>query len=460
MKWLQITPIDFKAPPKNAEEMDAYFASGMDKELNRDDVVIESEIGAGEFGSVCSGYLKKPGNNKLTIAIKTLKDGADDTQKTKFLQEALVMVQFNNPKIVSLIGVVTKGEPVLICLEFMELGSLRNYLKSEFVFEKLADSDLIRMACDVCAGMHYLAESGFVHRDLAARNVLVNKDFVCKVSDFGLSQNAEEDNSNDKEERIPIRWTAPEAVQHHQFSTASDIWSFGILLWEMWSYGAVPYKGWTNDVVMQNVTKGYRMPTPKNCPQFIYGLMLECWNEDSMERPAFYDVFERLLACWNICKPISNYAKNYTYDASGNRVRSSESAYTRAGKPDEFDMEDGDVYDLGGDKDAQVVGKRRVVREGASADAADNQAFEVKAPTRTEPKLARVDDDDDAGGDMYDLGGDKSSKVFVKKSDPTALAAEADADDDLGGGKEQLDVVDPRNNWQAGQSGYLEVDHI
>ena len=254
MKWLQITPIEFKAPPKDEASMDAYFAAYSDKELNRDDVVIESEIGAGEFGSVCSGYLKKNGGaSKLTIAIKTLKDGADGKAKIKFLQEATVMMQFNNPKIVSLVGVVTKGEPVLICLEFMELGSLRGYLKSEFVFEKLSDADLIRMACDVCAGMHYLAESGFVHRDLAARNVLVNKDFVCKVADFGLSQETDEDNSGDKDEKIPIRWTAIEAVLHHKFSPASDVWSFGILLWEMWSYGAMPYKGWTNDVVMSHV---------------------------------------------------------------------------------------------------------------------------------------------------------------------------------------------------------------
>jgi len=178
MKWLQITPVAFQSPPKDMAAMDAYLALNSERELNREDVVIESEIGAGEFGSVCSGYLKRPNNGKLTIAIKTLKDGADAAQKVKFLQEATIMVQFNNAKIVSLVGVVTKGEPVLICLEFMELGSLRTYLKSEFVFEKLSDADLIRMACDVCAGMHYLAESGFVHRDLAARNVLINKDFV------------------------------------------------------------------------------------------------------------------------------------------------------------------------------------------------------------------------------------------------------------------------------------------
>ena len=177
MKWLQVTPAAFQAPPRTLDDMDAFFAARPDKALNRDDVVLESEIGAGEFGSVYNGYLRR-GANKLLIAIKMLKDSNNPVQKVKFLQEAAIMAQFKHPKIVSLVGLVTQGEPVLICLEFMELGSLRAYLKSELVFEKLSDADLVRMACDVCSGMHYLAESGFVHRDLAARNVLVNRNFV------------------------------------------------------------------------------------------------------------------------------------------------------------------------------------------------------------------------------------------------------------------------------------------
>ena len=192
----------------------------------------------------------------------------------------------------------------------------------------------------------------------------------CKVADFGLSQEQGEDTSNDKDEKIPIRWTAPEAVLHHQFSIASDVWSFGILMWEMWSYGAMPYKGWTNDVVMAHVTKEYRMPAPKNCPQFIYGLMLECWNEDAGERPAFFDIFERLLACWNICKPMSSYAKTYTYDEAGNRVRAEkayEKGYEKVGPSADDEMEEGDMYDLGGETDKQIVGKKRIVKDTAGA---------------------------------------------------------------------------------------------
>ena len=238
--------------------MTAYFSMYGDRELERSRVVIESEIGAGEFGSVCSGHYNKLDGKKRTIAIKTLKDSSD-ANKVKFLQEASIMIQFKHAKIVDLVGVVTKTEPVLICLEFMELGSLRSYLKSELVENKLANYELVRMACDVCSAMHYLSESGFIHRDLAARNVLINKHFECKVSDFGLSQEAgDQAQDSNKEEKIPIRWTAPEAVMQHRFSSASDVWSFGSLLWEMWAYGATPYKGWTNDVVMSHVNKGYR----------------------------------------------------------------------------------------------------------------------------------------------------------------------------------------------------------
>ena len=191
--------------------MDVFLGSN-DRELSRDMIVIEAEIGSGEFGAVYSGHLKKVDGTKRPLAIKMLKDSSNEENKLKFLQEATIMLQFNHPKIVALVGVVTKSEPVLICLEFMELGSLRSYLKSELVIGKLTDVEFIRMACDVCAAMHYLGESGFIHRDLAARNVLINKNLVCKVSDFGLSLEANDNNEATKGDRIPIRWTAPEVM--------------------------------------------------------------------------------------------------------------------------------------------------------------------------------------------------------------------------------------------------------
>lgn len=466
MKWLAFPPISFQPPPKDLRQMSAYLSAFMDMELARSSVVIESEIGAGEFGSVCSGHYKRPDGSKRTIAIKTLKDSTNIQSKVKFLQEASIMIQFKHPKIVALVGVVTKTEPALICLEFMELGSLRTYLKSEFVQGQLTDADIIRMACDVCSAMHYLGESGFVHRDLAARNVLINKDLVCKVCDFGLSQETGEDNSNDKAEKIPIRWTAPEAIMHAKFSTASDVWSFGILMWEMWSYGAMPYKGWTNEVVTAQVMKGYRMPNPKNCPSFVHNLMMECWNEQSRDRPSFYDAFEKLLAFWTICKPMTYGTKPaYEYDGRNERQRQ-DAAYSRPNKgqksqqmaadngsqdsalgghvarnnPTYADDDDADAYDLGGDggkvKARDVIANRD---DDDDADAYDLGGAGGKVKARD--VIANRDDDED--GDAYDLGG---SGGKVRARDVIANRDDNDADTyDLGGagGKVKArDIVD------------------
>ena len=411
MKWLQVPPITFIAPPRNMADMAAYLAAFTDMELNRGDVVIESEIGAGEFGSVCSGYVRRPDGTKRTIAIKTLKDSTNEENKVKFLQEASIMIQFRHPKIVALVGVVTKSEPALICLEFCELGSLRTYLKSELVFELLSDADLIRMACDVCSAMHYLGESGFVHRDLAARNVLVNKDFVCKVCDFGLSQEAEGSTGGEaKDEKIPIRWTSPEAVMYHKFSTASDVWSFGILLWEMWAYGAMPYKGWTNDNVMSQINKGYRMPAPKNCPSYIHSIMLDCWTDDYLERPAFSDIFQKLLAAWTICKPVETYAKVYVYDEQGNKVaKESKKSRDRSNTMMTAEEEDS-MYDLGG------AGRR--VAAPKSDDLFDTNISLGRSG------IALTDDEAEAA--MYDLGGESGGKFQASTVDDME-----DGDDEL-----------------------------
>eukprot|EP00042_Codosiga_hollandica_P030185 m.174053 g.174053 ORF g.174053 m.174053 type:complete len:216 (+) comp53291_c0_seq1:1-648(+) len=172
--------------------------------------------------------------------------------------------------------------------------------------------------------------------------------------------------------------------------------------------------------------------------------MLECWNEDFMERPAFFDIFERLLACWNIVKPVSNYAKSYSYDENGNRVRT-ESAYQKKAAPQEFDEEDGDMYDLGGETDAQIQGKRRIVRSPMDGDSEDSPysvtAVAVEEPSpravpnldlnAANPNTSTPNDEDDREGSMYDIGGEKPTKVFVTK--PTAQSfhdAQALQDDD------------------------------
>ena len=256
IKWLQVPSSEFRAPPSTIPETYLFLATFPDRELLREWVILETEIGSGKFGSVWSGFVNAPGINKRPIAVKTLKDSFDNESRLLFLQEACVLMQFRHPKIVGVVGVLTKTEPILVCMDLMELGSLRSYLRSDAVSGKLTDLEFIRMACDVCSAMHYLGESGFIHRNLAARNVLINKGLVCKVSDFGKGLEAGVMNSSN--DGIPVRWTAPEANEHSLFSTASDVWSFGVLLWEMWSYGEIPYKEWDDEKVKEQVGEGYR----------------------------------------------------------------------------------------------------------------------------------------------------------------------------------------------------------
>ncbi|XP_048417389.1 ephrin type-B receptor 2 isoform X2 [Stegostoma tigrinum] len=286
---IYIDPFTYEDPNEAVRE----FA----KEIDISTVKIEQVIGAGEFGEVCSGLLKLPGKREIFVAIKTLKSGYTEKQRRDFLSEASIMGQFDHPNVIHLEGVVTKSSPVMIITEFMENGSLDSFLRQND--GQFTVIQLVGMLRGIAAGMKYLADMSYVHRDLAARNILVNSNLVCKVSDFGLSRFLEDDTSDPTYTsalggKIPIRWTAPEAIQYRKFTSASDVWSYGIVMWEVMSYGERPYWDMTNQDVINAIEQDYRLPPPMDCPTALHQLMLDCWQKERNNRPKFGQIVNTL----------------------------------------------------------------------------------------------------------------------------------------------------------------------
>ncbi|XP_028827209.1 ephrin type-A receptor 5 isoform X1 [Denticeps clupeoides] len=285
------------------------------KEIDVSSITIERVIGAGEFGEVCCGPLRLPGKREYPVAIKTLKAGYTDKQRRDFLGEASIMGQFDHPNIIHLEGVVTKSKPVMIITEYMENGSLDTFLKKND--GQFTVIQLVGMLRGIASGMRYLSDMGYVHRDLAARNILVNSNLVCKVSDFGLSRVLEDDPEaayTTRGGKIPIRWTAPEAIAFRKFTSASDVWSYGIVMWEVMSYGERPYWEMSNQDVIKAVEENYRLPGPMDCPAALYHLMMDCWQKDRNCRPKFEEIVSLLD------KLIRNPSSLKTLINSSNRV--------------------------------------------------------------------------------------------------------------------------------------------
>ncbi|XP_038622188.1 ephrin type-A receptor 3 isoform X2 [Tachyglossus aculeatus] len=282
------------------------------KELDAATISIDKVVGAGEFGEVCSGRLKLPSKKEISVAIKTLKVGYTEKQRRDFLGEASIMGQFDHPNIIRLEGVVTKSKPVMIVTEYMENGSLDSFLRKHDA--QFTVIQLVGMLRGIASGMKYLSDMGYVHRDLAARNILINSNLVCKVSDFGLSRVLEDDPEaayTTRGGKIPIRWTSPEAIAYRKFTSASDVWSYGIVLWEVMSYGERPYWEMSNQDVIKAVDEGYRLPPPMDCPAALYQLMLDCWQKDRNNRPKFeqiVSILDKLIRNPSSLKIITNAA--------------------------------------------------------------------------------------------------------------------------------------------------------
>uniref|UniRef100_A0A670IAM9 Focal adhesion kinase 1 n=2 Tax=Podarcis muralis TaxID=64176 RepID=A0A670IAM9_PODMU len=275
------------------DEEDTYtMPSTRDYEIQRERIELGRCIGEGQFGDVHQGVYVTPENPAMAVAIKTCKNCTSDSVREKFLQEALTMRQFDHPHIVKLIGVITEN-PVWIIMELCTLGELRSFLQVRKYNLDLAS--LILYAYQLSTALAYLESKRFVHRDIAARNVLVSSTDCVKLGDFGLSRYMEDSTYYKASKgKLPIKWMAPESINFRRFTSASDVWMFGVCMWEILMHGIKPFQGVKNNDVIGRIENGERLPMPPNCPPTLYSLMTKCWAYDPSRRPRFTELKAQL----------------------------------------------------------------------------------------------------------------------------------------------------------------------
>ena len=293
----------------NSNYVRVSAVNGIDKlpNISRENITHISELGQGNFGMVMKGEARGVVSDQSStlVAIKFLKEGSNTDARDDFLHEAVVVNQFDHPNILKLLGVCFDQEPYFITFEYMEFGDLNKYLRNKTISVSQLSSSLtvqqsVDMAIDIAAGLEYLAKHHFVHRDLATRNCLINEKLLVKIADFGLSKDVYSRDYYRLEERslLPIRWMPPEAILFCKFSTQSDIWSFGVVLWEIFAGGVQPYYTCSNDEVVKFVTNNGMLMCPAGCPRSLYKLMADCWAAVPESRPTASEIYTKLYE-WN-----------------------------------------------------------------------------------------------------------------------------------------------------------------
>ena len=276
-------------------------------EVPRENIQIIKELGQGSFGMVYEGIIHncpRTGIAEQPCAIKTVNEHSNDRDRIEFLNEASVMKAFKTHHVVRLLGVVSLGQPTLVVMELMARGDLKSYLRKHRPDES-DDPELqpptlkqiLRMAMEIADGMAYLSAKKFVHRDLAARNCMVADDMTVKIGDFGMTRDIYETEYYRKGSKglMPVRWMAPESLKDGVFTSSSDVWSYGVVLWEMATLASQPYQGLSNEQVLRYVKEGGVMEAPENCPEQLYNLMRRCWQFKPLHRPSFLTLVEMLL---------------------------------------------------------------------------------------------------------------------------------------------------------------------
>jgi len=282
-------------------------------EYPRNDIIYIRDIGQGAFGRVFQGKAPGliPGEEFTTVAVKMLKDEATEDMTLDFEREANLLAEFDHPHIVKLLGVCAVGKPMCLLFEYMAQGDLSNYLRSNspnnyivrssdgsniFTDVKISHFEQIGLAKQILVGMVYLSDRKFVHRDLATRNCLMDERNVVKIADFGLSHKMflQDYYRGEESDAIPIRWMPLESILHNKYTIETDVWAFGVLLWEIFSFALQPYYGLTNEQVVQYLKDGSVLECPENTPKSVYKLMSLCWSSKPVNRPAFRTLLREL----------------------------------------------------------------------------------------------------------------------------------------------------------------------
>ncbi|XP_013077783.2 focal adhesion kinase 1 isoform X2 [Biomphalaria glabrata] len=260
-----------------------------DYEIPRDHLRLVEILGEGQFGDVYKGMFFDKTGTQVPVAIKTCKEDGEECMAEKFLEEAYIMQQFDHPHIVKLIGICSDTAPVWIVMELAKHGEMRAYLQNNQPHLDLVM--LILYSYQLSTALSYLESKKFVHRDIAARNVLVAFHDNVKLGDFGLSRWVEEQSYYKASKgKLPIKWMAPESINFRRFTTASDVWMFGVCIWEILMYGVKPFQGVKNNDVIGKIENGERLPLPPGCPPSLYNLMCSCWIYEPSKRPSFADL--------------------------------------------------------------------------------------------------------------------------------------------------------------------------
>lgn len=274
-------------------------------EVSREFVHIVKDIGKGTFAKVAKGeaWNIKGMKGLTTVAVKMLKENSPDSDKEDLLSELNLMKQMKpHPHVIKLLGCVTETEPLLVLIEYIPYGDLLGFLRKSRGLKdtyynspdvkpqtNLTSRQLMQFAQQIADGMNYLSSCKIIHRDLAARNVLVGEGENCKVTDFGMARDVKQDDIYTKKSRgrLPVKWTAHEALLYGTYTTQSDVWSFGVVLYEIFTVGGSPYPGINGRDIPNKLQKGYRMPKPKHVEKKLYQLMVQCWQVRPNDRPTF-----------------------------------------------------------------------------------------------------------------------------------------------------------------------------